>query len=637
MSFLAPLALGLGAIAGPIILLYMLRLRRREVQVSSTLLWQQLLRDREANAPWQRLRRNLLLLLQLLILAALVIALARPFVEVPTVTTGRIALLIDASASMNATDVEPNRFEVAKQQAASIVDTLGAQDSLAVIRVAEQPEVVENYTNDAITLRNAINGLQPSQASADWNAALTLAAAGANGADKFTIILIGDGGLSGNLATTYGNVKFIPIGRSDSNMAISALAISSDVANGPQLYARITNYGSQNADVVFSIKLDGNLFNASTYTVPANSYIPVVVASLPGTFHQVEAGLTRPAASTIPDYLAADDTAWAVYNPATAGKALLVTKQNRFLEQGFASMRDWETSRVDVATPLPVQVFDLYVFDGWLPPTLPDANMLIINPPGDTPLFKVGPTVAGPSPSDKLGLSVLPDDPRTRFLKFQDINIREFKAITGATWADTLVGTNAGPLILAGQVGDHRVAVITFDLHDSDLPLRIAWPILLANLTEWYKLPRALQINGSLRPGQAVTIQPGSAADLVRIQRPDGATTTRTVDEPLLIYADTAISGIYKVDVYRGSDVLQTETFAVNLFDANESSIVVRTPTFGTASVGLARQEEIGQREFWPWIALAALLILLIEWYVHHRRLAVPRLSALSRRFARKS
>src|SRR5512140_454513 len=120
MSFIAPAALLLGLIAVPILLLYMLRLRRREVQVSSTMLWQQLLRDREANAPWQRLRRNLLLLLQLLILAALIIALARPFITVPTVTTGRIAVLIDASASMNATDVQPSRFEVAKQQAASI-------------------------------------------------------------------------------------------------------------------------------------------------------------------------------------------------------------------------------------------------------------------------------------------------------------------------------------------------------------------------------------------------------------------------------------------------------------------------------------------------------------------------------------
>ncbi len=631
MSFLTPLALALGVLAGPIILLYMLRLRRREVQVSSTMLWQQLLRDREANAPWQRLRRNILLILQLLILAALVIALARPFVQVPTVTTGRIALLLDASASMNATDVQPNRFEVAKQQALSIVDTLGVQDSLAVIRVAEQPEVVENYTNDVDRLRKVIGGLQPSQASADWNAALTLAAAGANGADKFTIIVIGDGGLSGSLAASYGNVKFIPVGRSDANLALSALAISSDAANNPQLYAQITNYGSQSADVVFSIKLDGNLFNASTYTVPANGFIPVVVTNLPGTFHQVEAGLTRPAASTVPDYLSLDDTAWTVYSPAGAGRALLMTRQNRFLEQGFASMPDWQTFRGDVDKPMPAEAFDLYVFDGWLPLTLPNANMLIINPPRDTPLFKVGPTV-----SDTAGMNVLRDDPRTRFLKFTDVNIREYKTITGATWADTLVGTNAGPLVLAGPVGDHRVAVISFDLHDSDLPLKIAWPILLADLTEWYKLPRAVRINGSLQPGQAVTIQPGASADLVRIQRPDGATTTRNVDQPLLIYADTAIPGIYKVEVYKGSDLLQTEQFAVNLFDANESNIAVRTPSFAPSNAGTARQEEVGQREFWPWVALAALLILMIEWYVHHRRLQIPRLAALSRRFARK-
>src|SRR5258708_16713977 len=135
MSFLAPVALALSALAAPIILLYMLRLRRREVQVSSTLLWQQLVRDREANAPWQRLRRNLLLLLQLLILAALVIALARPFIQVPTVTTGRIALLIDASARMNATRWQRSRFEVAPQQALTVVHSLNDHDSLALITV----------------------------------------------------------------------------------------------------------------------------------------------------------------------------------------------------------------------------------------------------------------------------------------------------------------------------------------------------------------------------------------------------------------------------------------------------------------------------------------------------------------------
>src|SRR5690606_2966970 len=97
MAFLAPLALLLGLPAVPIVVLYMLRLRRREVLVSSTLLWRKLLRDREANAPWQRLRRNLLLLLQLLILAALVLALSRPFLPTPSVVSGSVVVLLDAS------------------------------------------------------------------------------------------------------------------------------------------------------------------------------------------------------------------------------------------------------------------------------------------------------------------------------------------------------------------------------------------------------------------------------------------------------------------------------------------------------------------------------------------------------------
>ena len=88
MNLLAPAALALSALAIPIVIFYMLKLRRREVTVSSTLLWQMVLRDRQANAPWQRLRRNLLLLLQLLILAALILALARPAISVPTLADG---------------------------------------------------------------------------------------------------------------------------------------------------------------------------------------------------------------------------------------------------------------------------------------------------------------------------------------------------------------------------------------------------------------------------------------------------------------------------------------------------------------------------------------------------------------------
>src|SRR6185503_14210349 len=125
MSFLAPLALISTLIIGPIIVaMYLLKLRREERTVSSTFLWQRMVRDVEANAPWQKLRRNILLLLQLLLLALLVLALARPFFRTQGISGRNLILIIDRSASMGATDVGQSRLEAARSQAITLVDQL---------------------------------------------------------------------------------------------------------------------------------------------------------------------------------------------------------------------------------------------------------------------------------------------------------------------------------------------------------------------------------------------------------------------------------------------------------------------------------------------------------------------------------
>src|SRR5690606_6666007 len=133
-----------------------------------------------------------------LILALLVLALARPFVTVPAVSTGQIAVLLDASVSMNATDSADgasSRFDEAKRQALDIVETMNPGDTMTVIRVAAAPEVLLPYSADRAMLRDAINAAQPSVASANWSAALTLAAAGSAGAADFNVVIISDGGL----------------------------------------------------------------------------------------------------------------------------------------------------------------------------------------------------------------------------------------------------------------------------------------------------------------------------------------------------------------------------------------------------------------------------------------------------------
>jgi hypothetical protein len=167
MSFLTPAFLLLGLLAAPIILMYMLRLRRREVVVSSTLLWQKLLRDREANAPWQKLRRNLLLILQLLILAALVLALARPFFPVPSLISGNTVVLLDASASMLAADVAPNRFAAAKAEADRLIGDLPGDSRMTLIQVGQTPTILAAASGDKAALRRALEQAEAETAVAD--------------------------------------------------------------------------------------------------------------------------------------------------------------------------------------------------------------------------------------------------------------------------------------------------------------------------------------------------------------------------------------------------------------------------------------------------------------------------------------
>ncbi|RPI28785.1 MAG: VWA domain-containing protein, partial [Chloroflexota bacterium] len=135
MNFLAPAAFILTLLLPVIVALYLLKLRRTEQVVSSVFLWRRMVRDVEANAPWQRLRRNLLMFLQLLFLAALILALAQPFTWMEGASGQAVILIIDTSASMAATDTPPSRIEAAKNQARQLVDGLPDDARVPVIAV----------------------------------------------------------------------------------------------------------------------------------------------------------------------------------------------------------------------------------------------------------------------------------------------------------------------------------------------------------------------------------------------------------------------------------------------------------------------------------------------------------------------
>ena len=617
MQFLTPLAFLLAALAIPIILLYMLKLRRKQVQVSSTLLWTQLLRDQQANAPWQKLKRNLLLILQLLILAALVLALARPALQVPTIATGSVIVLLDASASMNATDVSPSRFEAARRSVQELIDGLSGNSTMTLISVGATPQTLISAESDKSLLRNALDKASVTQGQADWHAAFALAAGAARQAeDSANIVILSDGGLpEEGLPALPGEVSYVPIGASQNNLAISALALR-PTQKGPQLFAEVTNNDSQNHQVLLSIYLNQELIDARQLTLAAGSHESLTLADLPPASGIYKAQLSKAGQGDQPlDSLELDDTAFAVYQSASARRVLLVSKGNLFLEQLLASLPGIQPFRAlpaaDGTLQMPNDPFDLYLFDGIIPAQLPRANLLLVNPTSN-PFFEVGGTYT------EIQTMQVQEHPLTRFVDWSNIHILQAQAIQAPDWAEVLIESDSGPLVFAGETGGQRIAALLFDLRQSDLPLQIAYPILFSNLINYLAPPGAFDSTRSLRPGESLSILPPTDLERIVIASPSNQAFALSANETT--FAQTDELGFYAVNLI-SQDSTRVEYFAVNLFDETESDIQPRESIqVGQEDVSSAASGQIGQRELWGWLAAFALLVLLIEWQVYHRR-----------------
>ncbi len=621
MKFLTPAAFGFLALAIPILLLYMLKLRRKQALVSSTLLWEQLLRDRQANAPWQKLRRNLLLFLQLLILAALSLALARPAVRTPVVASGSLIVLLDASASMNADDVTPSRFEAARRAVQELLNGMPPASRLTLILVGHAPQVLSAAETDPARLREALASAQVTQGGADWPAAFALAAGAAQGAGEVTTVIVSDGGLpESGLPSLPGQVRYLPIGADGENLAVTALALRAS-ASEPQLFAEVTNYGQAERAVLLSFYLGESLLAARRLSLPPASSQSLTLDDLPDQPGVYQARLSTADGNDDLDALPLDDSAFAVYQAASARRVLLVSQGNLFLEQALAAMPGIQPFRAlpgaDGNLQIPNESFDLYVLDGLLPDALPAGNLLFVNPP-DNPLFPVGEFF-----SDMSGLQVH-EHPLTRFMDWSNVHVMQARGVQLPAWAETLVETQAGPLVFAGETQGRRIAALTFDLRESDLPLQVAYPILFANLLDYLVPPAAFDASRALRPGDSLSILPPPGVQQVAVVSPSGKAYAFTPLAGAITFTETGELGYYAVN-FIGQDSQTFQTFSVNLFDPLESDIRPRAAIqVGSAEIAPAETEQMGQREIWPWLAGLALLVLLVEWQAYHRRAFSP-------------
>jgi Ca-activated chloride channel homolog len=582
MSFLSPLAL-LGLLFVPVVLaMYLLKLRRDEKIVPSTLLWQRLLTDVEANAPWQRLRRSLLLLLQLLLVLLLAILAARPFLERPAGLAGDVVVVIDTSASMAANDVPPSRLDEAKRKVLEALHELPSNGTVSVIAAGKTARVVVNGTTDLGRVRAAIEGIAVSPSAGDLGDALTLADALAARAGDADILVATDAALAIKPTNQLDHeVKVIQVGRERRNQAIVALAVRPAPSGVTRsVFISIANLDIETAQRRLEVYADDVLLEAKDMkTLDPQTRTEVIIDDVPRGASVIEVRLTAIEGTTPTDDLSLDDRAWAIVPPDRLRRVLLVGEGDPYLETALSYLPNTELYGVTPAKYGPdthPELFDLIIFEGFLPPTLPRAAILAVGPPTTSDLGEVAGTLTDPG----IG-TVSTDEPIMKYVDLSTVHVGKAAKLVQPAWARTVIPGPAGsPLLYVGELDGRRAGVLAFLPRNSDLPLQVAFPLLMANLTGEL-LGGSAAPTEALEPGDPVTIPLPAGATSLNVTRPDG--TIVELAPATAGAASVAFSQTDQLGVYSAAAVFPNATPGPS-GATNPSPIATARPSAGSSA-----------------------------------------------------
>jgi hypothetical protein len=625
MSLLQPLALLFGLSLPVLILFYLLKVRRRPRRVASTWLWRRAIEDARASVPFQRLRRNLLLLLQLLILAALTLALARPMVNRVAREAGTLVILIDRSASMGmrAREGGRTRLDEARDKARQLIASMPPGGQAMVLAFADRAEVLSPPTADRSRLNAALADLTPSATGEEPRAAFSLAGSLIGAAPNPRVVVLTDS-LSPDeeTASLLGAIPIAiePCGEPAPNVGWTALDLrrASPTSNFYDLFGRIAAHEGPRRAVNVEIETDGRLIEARRVELTPGEETPLVIEKL-----SIDAGAVLTARLSPegggPDALGDDDVFVAELDPTARLRLLLCTPGNDFLALALRSAGPIEIFPVAPGATAPEGEFDLAIYDRELPANPPNAPALYI---GRSPW-----RAPGVEPEEVPAGEITNWDtqhPISASVQWSTVTV--YGAMTGETPAEAraLVESAGIPLVFLGRA-DNQVAIyVAFDLFRSNFPLRAGFPIFVKNAVNWLTRDRPAREVRAIRGGEAYTAPAPGGVGRVEFVSPSGRVVAARIGEDRRApFAETNETGLWSVRF----DGREVERFGVNLLDAGESDpAVVEARSIDaegrTTNVGLEEGFR-SNREVWKWFALAALAILVLEWVFYQRRVAV--------------
>lgn len=584
-------------LAGIIIVLYLLKMRRKDVRVPATFLWPPLIYEIRANALFQKLKFSWLMVLQLIAAALIVLGISQPQCRQQGLGGAVTVLILDTSASMASSDVGKSRFDEALKTAQSVIGSVRGGDRIALIEAGPTPRVVFPLSSDMAKMRRALGSIEVSDADSDVGEALRLASTLTAKQDKSRIILLSDGVFPEvqNFTPPKGSeLIFDKIGTSRRNVAISALGVANS-GRGRELFVSAKNYGLDPAKAKLTLYADGRSYDSFELEIKP-SQTEGRTRKAPPNAKVIEARLDTN------DFLKSDNYAVTLTDPGSTLKVLIVGKGNFFLERALSL-----DPRVvlEKATSMPSQGdWDVVVFDGVTEAKTSARAVITFGSAGpNSPVRKVG-TLTRPTFAN-----IDPDD-LTKSVDLEETYIDVAERVTPKGDGKVLATFKGGdPAIVASTSGSQRHLYIAFEPQLSDFPLQISFPIFLANALD-FSVPKSLTSKElAITAGRTFSL-PSTGTQPITLDGPTGKVEVKPVGGRYVV-RDARKIGEYKLGDRRLFATMRSDTESnINPID---QLVINETPVKAAGSV-------LRLSDLWRWVLLAALLILAGEWWLFMRR-----------------
>lgn len=608
MTFLQPAGLWLLALIPIVLLLHLVRPNPRRQPIPSAFLWRGLDRDVDTGR-WRPPKLTLLLLLQLLAISVVALAVAAPRVMAPP--PRHLFLLLDASASMLATDVSPSRFEEAVRQARALLAGLGPRDRATLVRVGPSPRLLASDV-DPLAALEALTGARAGAGSAQMGEALLLASglAGLETDGEAEAVVLTDGAFveAGDLAEMGMPIRFQTLGQSGpsaANQAVTALSVAREPgpAGGLTAFARVVNYADRPARLPVRLLVDGLAVETRELAVNAGERGELSFA-IPAGARRVAVGLGAQ------DALSADDQAEVTVEAGHARHILLVSRLPEVLERALGAIPDVQVQTIPPESYTGAGA-ELVVLDGVLPEHLPSGQLLIVNPPAGRDYL----SVRGELREVEIG----DFDARHPLLDSVDLSaVRLTRALSlePPRWARAVAEAVGNPLILEGPESGRSVVVFAFDPSGSGLEKLLAFPLLVSNAVAFLG---GGELTPSLPPGRRATLPIAPGVRDVRLDLPDGSNRTLPVEGASVRLDQLELPGRYTVRE-RGDGAGEARVFSVNVANEAESDLAPREWPTLAGPQRPRQQASVTPLEIWPMMLALGFVILGAEWWRFGRR-----------------